>query len=103
LLLCLAAGCQPQLYARGAIEAPTPVIRADVRVEVSFFGVPLAGAQDIVFVLDPDSVALRTKLDKDMKIDAGSRYGLWLVVIGMLGTAVVTGLALKEKDDGTIL
>jgi hypothetical protein len=53
LLLCLAAaGCQPQLFARGAIEAPTPVIRADVRVEVGFFGVPLAGAQDVVFVLD---------------------------------------------------
>jgi hypothetical protein len=53
LLLCLAAGgCQPQLFARGAIEAPTPVIKADVRVEVGFFGVPLAGAQDVVFVLD---------------------------------------------------
>jgi hypothetical protein len=49
---------------------------------------------------DPDSVALKKKLDKDMEIDAGSRYGLWLVVIGLLGTAVVTGLALKEKDEG---
>jgi hypothetical protein len=52
LLVCLAAGCQPQLFARGAIEAPTPVIKADVSVEVGFFGVPLAGAQDVVFVLD---------------------------------------------------
>jgi hypothetical protein len=39
LLLCLAAaGCQPQLFARGAIEAPTPVIRADVGVATGFAG-----------------------------------------------------------------
>jgi hypothetical protein len=50
--LALAAGCQPTLFARGVIEAPTPVIKADVSVEVGFFGVPLAGAQDVVFVLD---------------------------------------------------
>jgi Mg-chelatase subunit ChlD len=33
-------------------EAPTPVIKANVHVEIGFFGVPLAGAQDVVFVLD---------------------------------------------------
>jgi hypothetical protein len=48
---------------------------------------------------DPDSVALRSKLDKDMKVDAGSRYGLWMVVLGLVGTAAVTGLALKERED----
>jgi hypothetical protein len=53
-LLALLAGCQAQMFGRGSFvaEAPTPVIRADVHVEVSFFGVPLAGAQDVVFVLD---------------------------------------------------
>ena len=42
------------VVARGAFvaEAPTPVMRADVHVEISFFGIPLAGAQDVVFVLD---------------------------------------------------
>jgi uncharacterized protein with von Willebrand factor type A (vWA) domain len=34
------------------IRAPAPVVRADVRVEINFFGIPLAGAQDVVFVLD---------------------------------------------------
>lgn len=54
LALFAAAGCQSQMFARGSFvaEAPTPVIRADVTVQVSFFGVPLAGAQDVVFVLD---------------------------------------------------
>lgn len=53
-LLALLAGCQSQMFARGSFvaEAPTPVIRADVSVQVSFFGVPLSGAQDVVFVLD---------------------------------------------------
>ena len=54
MALLLGAGCQSQVFARGGFvaEAPTPVIRADVHVQVSFFGVPLAGAQDVVFVLD---------------------------------------------------
>ena len=53
-LLALLAGCQSQMFARGTFvaESPTPVIRADVRVSISFFGVPLEGAQDVVFVLD---------------------------------------------------
>ncbi len=52
---------------------------------------------------DPESLALKSKLDKDMKVDAGSRYGLWLVALGLLGTAVVTGLALKEREDQSAL
>lgn len=49
---------------------------------------------------DSDSKAMRKKLDKDMEVDAGSRWGLWIVALGLIGTAVVTGMALKEKDEG---
>src|SRR5689334_1883179 len=54
LVAMVGAGCQGQMFARGTFvaEAPTPVIRADVNVQISFFGIPLAGAQDVVFVLD---------------------------------------------------
>jgi len=52
---------------------------------------------------DPESLALKSKLDKDMKVDAGSRYGLWLVALGLIGTAAVTGLALKEREDQSAL
>ncbi|HEY5928455.1 MAG TPA: VWA domain-containing protein [Kofleriaceae bacterium] len=54
LALLLGAGCQSQMFARGGFvaESPTPVIRADVHVQIGFFGIPLAGAQDVVFVLD---------------------------------------------------
>jgi hypothetical protein len=53
-LAALVAGCQPQMFARGTFiaEAPTPVIRADVNIQISFFGIPLSAAQDVVFVLD---------------------------------------------------
>ena len=51
---------------------------------------------------DPDSVSLKKKLDKDADVDAGSRYGLWLVALGLIGTAVVTGLALREKDQSAV-
>ena len=51
---------------------------------------------------DPDSVSLKKKLDKDADVDAGSRYGLWIVALGLIGTAVVTGLALREKDQSAL-
>jgi hypothetical protein len=57
-LVALATGCQTQMYARGTFvtPAPTPVVRGDAHVNVDiridFFGVPLGGAQDLVFVLD---------------------------------------------------
>jgi hypothetical protein len=51
---------------------------------------------------DPDSISLKKKLDKDADVDAGARYGLWIVALGLLGTAVVTGLALREKDQSAV-
>ena len=35
---------------------------------------------------------------KDTKVDTGSRFGLWLVVVGLVGTGVLAGRALKEED-----
>lgn len=35
---------------------------------------------------------------KDTKVDTGSRFGLWLVVVGLIGTGVLAGRALKEED-----
>jgi hypothetical protein len=52
---------------------------------------------------DPETVAMRGKLDKDMKVEAGSRFGLWAVALLLAGTAVVTGLALRERDDQSAL
>jgi hypothetical protein len=91
LLVCLAAaGCQPQLFARGAIEVPTPVIKADVHVEIGFFGVPLAGAQDVVFVLD-----------RSGSMD-GVATGFAGQDVGMSKTgAVVAGLAGQLVNAGT--
>ncbi|HEX5062306.1 MAG TPA: hypothetical protein VFV99_23205 [Kofleriaceae bacterium] len=39
-----------------------------------------------------------SQMMKETKVDAGSRFGLWLTVGGLLGVAVLTGMALKEKD-----
>ncbi len=59
-LIALAAGCQPPMFAASGTfvaRAPSPVIQANVQANVSvqvvsFFGIPLAGSQDVVFVLD---------------------------------------------------
>jgi hypothetical protein len=39
-----------------------------------------------------------SRMTKDVKIDAGGRYGLWLSGILLLGIAVITGRALREPD-----
>ena len=39
-----------------------------------------------------------SQMMKETKVEAGSRVGLWLTVGGVLGVAVLTGMALKEKE-----
>ncbi|HSN25810.1 MAG TPA: hypothetical protein VLT45_05975 [Kofleriaceae bacterium] len=41
---------------------------------------------------------MQKEMTKDKDVDAGSRYGLWMVGLGLIGTAVVTAMALREKD-----
>lgn len=35
---------------------------------------------------------------KDVNVESGSRFGLWLTVGGLLGAAALTGMALKERE-----
>ena len=35
---------------------------------------------------------------KEAKVEAGGRFGLWMTGLGLLTVAVMTGLALKEKE-----
>ena len=35
---------------------------------------------------------------KETKVESGARFGLWLTIGGLLGVAVLSGLALKEKE-----
>jgi hypothetical protein len=39
-----------------------------------------------------------SQMMKDTKVEAGSRFGLWLTVGGLIGVAALTGMALKEKE-----
>jgi hypothetical protein len=39
-----------------------------------------------------------SQMMKETKVEAGSRFGLWLTVAGLLGVAGLTGLAMKEKE-----
>ena len=45
-----------------------------------------------------DGSAMSRDIMKDTKVEAGSRFGLWLSIGGLLGTALLVGLALKEKE-----
>jgi hypothetical protein len=39
-----------------------------------------------------------SEIMKEGEVDAGSRFGLWLVCLGLIGAAAVTGLALREPE-----
>lgn len=39
-----------------------------------------------------------SEMMKDTKVETGSRFGLWLVVAGLIGVAALSGRALKEED-----
>ena len=41
---------------------------------------------------------LQKEMTSDKDVEAGSRYGLWVVALGLIGTAVVTAMALRERD-----
>jgi hypothetical protein len=52
-----------------------------------------------------DEIAVATKekgmggqMMRDSKVDAGSRFGLYAVCAGLIASAVLCGLALKERD-----
>jgi hypothetical protein len=47
---------------------------------------------------DASKGGMQKEMMNDKDVDAGSRYGLWIVGLGLIGTAVVTAMALREKD-----
>ena len=38
---------------------------------------------------------------REVSVDAGARMGFWLTALGFIGVAALSGLALKEPDEGT--
>lgn len=42
--------------------------------------------------------SMGSEMMKKTEVDAGARYGLWATCIGLLGAAVLCGLALKEPE-----
>jgi len=47
---------------------------------------------------DYGKTQVEKEMTKDKDVEAGSRYGLWIVGLGLIGIAGVTAAALREKD-----
>lgn len=73
--------------------APSPVVRADVHIQVGFFGIPLDGAQDVVFVLDQSG-----SMDMVAPGFSGSDVGMGPVTSTLVGL----GATLVQGDNGPI-
>jgi hypothetical protein len=61
--------------------------------------VKVGGDMDKAIHAELDKKSMGSTMMKDTKVDSGGRFGLWLTIGGLLGVAVLTGLALKEKDN----
>lgn len=59
--------------------------------------VKVGGDMDKAISAELDKKNAGSSMMKETKVEAGSRFGLWLTIGGLLGVAVLTGLALKEK------
>jgi hypothetical protein len=59
----------------------------------------VGGDMDKTIDTQLDKKGAGSQIMKDTKVEAGSRFGLWLSIGGLLGVAVLTGLALKEKEE----
>jgi hypothetical protein len=60
--------------------------------------IKVGGDMDKAISAELDKKNVGSTMMKDTKVDAGARFGLWLTIGGLLGVAVLTGLALKEKE-----
>ena len=58
----------------------------------------VGGDLDKAITAELDKKNAGSQMMKETKVEAGSRFGLWLTVGGLLSVAVLTGLALKEKE-----
>jgi hypothetical protein len=59
--------------------------------------IKVGGDMDKAIGAELDKKNVGSTMMKDTKVDSGGRFGLWLTIGGLLGTAVLSGLALKEK------
>ena len=57
-------------------------------------GGELSDAVDKELTKDP----MGSQMVKEAEIDAGSRYGLWITCLGLLGIAGISGLAFREPE-----
>jgi hypothetical protein len=97
LLLALGAAGLAWVRSRGAMIGALALSIACIGALAGLF-LKVGGDMDKKITLQTGKSDVGSSMMKDTKIEAGSRYGLWLTIGTLLGTAVLVGLALKEKE-----
>jgi hypothetical protein len=97
LLLAIVVFGLSWVRSRGALIAACVVSIACLGSLVGLYmkvGRELSNAVDNELKKDP----MGSKMAKDAEIDAGSRYGLWITCLGLIGIAGISGLAFREPE-----
>lgn len=97
LLLAIVVFGLSWVRTRGALIAACVVSLACLGALVGLYlkvGGELSDAVDKELEKDPTG----SKMAKEAEIDAGSRYGLWITCLGLIGIAGISGLAWREPE-----
>lgn len=97
LLLAIVVFGLSWVRSRGALIAACVVSLACLGSLVGLYlkvGGELSDAVDKELTKDP----MGSKMAKEAEIDAGSRYGLWITCLGLIGIAGISGLAFREPE-----
>lgn len=97
LLLAIVVFGLSWVRSRGALIAACVVSLACLGSLVGLYlkvGGELSNAVDKELTKDP----MGSKMAKEAEIDAGSRYGLWITCLGLIGIAGISGLAFREPE-----
>jgi hypothetical protein len=96
LALALVVAGLSWVRSRGAMIAALALSLACIGALAGLY-IKFGGEMDSKISAQSGKKDIGSTMMKDTKIDSGGRFGLWLTIGGLLGTAVLTGLALKEK------
>ena len=97
LALALAAAAFAWTRTRNALKVSFGLSLAGIAVLVALY---VTVSKEIDDAVHEQATTSASKITKDLTkdIDSGTRFGLWIVLAGLAATAVMTGLALRDRS-----
>ena len=97
LAICVVAAGLAWMRTRGALAASFVLAIAGIGALTGLY-IKVNGEMKDEIAENNKKEAGALAKDRNKDVDSGSRFGLWICALGLAGTAVLTGLSLKERE-----